>query len=1122
MIMILELLLAGSLVAPGMAILSVLRVETTSLFERLIMAYLTTFFVMFSTLYVSGIFMCFHLGSIVFLAIVALSYVYLLFTYRHQILSRNYWREALPPVLSQRLLLVSALFCLLVVYATILLTRPLLDSDVVQYYLPFAREIVREGGFTYSTGYDFNLFLKPVGVSVVYAWTYVISGSILSESFRLLPLVPVFLMVSTTYEIAREATESERLATLSALVFILLPLHDRLLYYNAFYPDVYYYPMIFFVILGTMKYARTRNTKHLLWIGVSFGVAGLIKAQTILFVLSFLLCLAAIEISSKKIVYLVCLAAPLTILLPNLLAEIGHPSAIIFSLGPERVALLLFASALTAAVYVFLEPRRGTANLEEANEGQANENPNAVIADMAATLKSVLTLVGRSLYVLIPFIAVSGLWYLNNLFRYGSLLYTSTVDIPNIEWASEIINSLFQSSSTTSYALFFPYFFFLLIDPAVMGFVWIVPLLLGLTPALRNRLGSNTYLLFYSIASVILIFAQTIYYNNPGAVYATNPRDLISLAPMLSLLGAMALSWLSRRGNSAEAKSGIGITTGVFVSYYGLMGYFHSVFLYFGGTVFRELWIYKLISGFLGYIGLTLQETTQQLWPGDRVQFISTHALSVAALGIIVAVPILILYLIRNDSWSTRLLSGRGLPGWATRLGQIATLPRLSSVDRKRMSAAIVVIVVSSVIIVPRAVVLGTQGGPLNSQRYQLSHYYGPIYELLTDGPSSLEGDILTYSAPPGLQYYLHEINIIDLRYSANLAHLRECFESATTYEMVIALREEGIVHLLFNPDTVQGLDDALNNSLSSIMQNETLSQIRGVYGSWLLYDLGPFQESREILELGNWVLDTRYASGNINYSISDSGISLTLEDGLPGDRIAIANYHIPKVVVSEYSYLSFTLQGTNNSRLLIRFYLENNTPVDVTYWQPPSEVGILGLGPYDAESLRGDAYISVISGDGTPAEVNITEISLVELLPVINRHTVNLGDWVVDARTTQGVYEMDYTADTLSLTLVDGTPGDRLTLMGNLFPMSNLSSFNRVLVSLSGSENVRILLRAYLSDGSPLDIAYWAPPSYFRALIPLPSTPLSFRGDVYLSIISSDGLPCSVSLSEIALLLTG
>ena len=1130
--MILEIYFALSLVGPGYAFIGLLRLNAGSHVEKLILSYIASLSIMLVLLFLGGIFLNFWLASILFFVITLFSFVYIIMVNRTRIMSLSFWRSNVPNVLSGKFLMIVTLVALIIVYGVILLTRPLLDSDVVQYYLPFSREIVRSNGFTYSTGYDYNTFLKPIGVSVIYAWTYIVSGSLFSEAFRLLPIIPVIMLVLVTYQIAKQVSNSEPISILSATIFMVLPIHDRLLYYNAFYPDVFYYPLIFFVILGTINYSKTRETKYLIWIGVSFGIAGLIKAQTILFAIAFLLCLVAIEVESKKAVSLFCLAAPFFILVPNLIAEIGRPNSAVFSLGPERVALLFFASIITIVVYILLEPEACLKSSSKAvladnteqeidKSDRENMDPKNILSDFAS-------LVTRSIYVMLPFLILASLWYINNLIRFGSLIYTSNIDIPNLEWANEIIGSIFQSSTQLSYFTYIPYFFFLFVHPAVMGYIWLVPLIIGLFFLIKNHDHNYTYLLFYSVVSVIIIYSQTVYYSSPAAPYPTNPRDLVPLAPMLSIVVAYGIFHLFKNKDSAKQflTSRAGLISIILVTYYGLMSYFHSVYVYFGGTVFNSHWIYRILTGFLSLFGLTLQQTSYQLWIVNRLSFISRYVLSVLTLSSIIAIPLFFLVFLRYGG--TLLTKLKNCINSNDDKGVVTKTPyfklrelSIAKINPDLVKTIFLIFIVGSVVVLPRAVILASQGGPQNYSHNQLMYSYGPLHELMADDSVPIHGDILTFAAPPGLQYYLPNINIIDLRYSANLAHLRSSLNSSTPFDIAKSLRMNGIRHFLFDLSTLKNLDAALNNSLTSVISNSNLCKVSRSFGSWILYDLGPFETIKDIVPLANWELDSRLSAGAVSFENNGSAVNLNLNTGASADRIAIVNYAFPRLNLSEYESITINIVGSNNSRFLIRFYLSNSTPVDISYWNPISEINEFNLLYLHGSSVRGDAYLSMISSDGQPAMACLLEVSFNKIIPIAEKIVLSPIDWIVDNRNTQGLFNFTNT-EGLDLQLNQGLVNDRLTITSTSFPQVNLTSLDYLKVELKGTINARILVRAYLTDGKPLDIVYWKGCGYFQTLVPIPRINLSFRGDVYIALISNDGNPCSISITEISLIQVG
>ena len=200
--MILEFILPLSLILPGLWISQMIKVKVISKIERLSLSYILSLTIMFGSLYIGGVIKAFNIASLIFLAIVVISSVHLFTLFTMKIL-----RSPRPFIISsifskismKRLIVAISAIGALFVYTLLLHSKAILDSDVVQYYLPVAREIVEGNGFTYTTGYDYNVYLKPIAGSVLYAWTFVISGSEFSEAFRLMPLTPIFMLILLNY-----------------------------------------------------------------------------------------------------------------------------------------------------------------------------------------------------------------------------------------------------------------------------------------------------------------------------------------------------------------------------------------------------------------------------------------------------------------------------------------------------------------------------------------------------------------------------------------------------------------------------------------------------------------------------------------------------------------------------------------------------------------------------------------------------------------------------------------------------------------------------------------------------------------------------------------------------------
>ncbi|MFW9770395.1 MAG: hypothetical protein ACFFEM_16370, partial [Candidatus Thorarchaeota archaeon] len=385
-----------------------------------------------------------------------------------------------------------------------------------------------------------------------------------------------------------------------------------------------------------------------------------------------------------------------------------------------------------------------------------------------------------------------------------------------------------------------------------------------------------------------------------------------------------------------------------------------------------------------------------QLWPIDRITFIVSYPLSILAFSLTIGIPIFLFILLKYGIPAlNKRLHNRKFPS--------INIPQYFLKNKKKIRRTGLILMLVSIIILPRAIVLVTQGGPQNSYDYQMSAYYGPLFELFRDDSINVNGDILTFAAPPGIQYYLPDINIIDLRYAANLAYLNESFNSSSPSEVVSNLRIKGIEHLLFNLDTMIDLDAILGNSLTAIMHSDTLSTISREFGKWIFYDLGPFIITQEIIPLSGWAIDTRYSSGEVSFENNGTAVNFELVNGAMGDRIAAANYEFPHLNLSNYASISFNAVGTNNSLVQFRLYFENGASIDISYWDKLSEIKKFNLAPHSNNLLRGDAFFSVISSDNQSASVSLIEVSLTKVTRMSAMRIVSDSDWSMDYEYTYG-----------------------------------------------------------------------------------------------------------------------
>ena len=316
-----------------------------------------------------------------------------------------------------------------------------------------------------------------------------------------------------------------------------------------------------------------------------------------------------------------------------------------------------------------------------------------------------------------------------------------------------------------------------------------------------------------------------------------NPRDILIFAPLLTTTAAYGVFMLIKKIRNHSTVSQRFTAVLLILAVFGLLNYIHSVLVRFvsgvGGCLICAF------SSLLAVIaGLTLSQTTMQLYAVDRISFPTEYFINnlvVVAIGLL---SLLLILFILISSKKSKVY----VPTVVTRFkAEFPKLPQINRITRHRIpKSALILALITSVIVIPRIEIVMIQGGTYSLTQNQLQRIYGPIYNFFTDDQALLEGDILSYRAPYGMQYYIIGHNFIDLKYAANLAYLKYDLVSNSSAETVDNLANQGIRHILMNLGTFTDLDNALNNTFSNIISNSSLATLVRIYGSWELYILWP------------------------------------------------------------------------------------------------------------------------------------------------------------------------------------------------------------------------------------------------------------------------------------------
>ncbi len=149
-------------------------------------------------------------------------------------------------------------------------------------------------------------------------------------------------------------------------------------------------------------------------------------------------------------------------------------------------------------------------------------------------------------------------------------------------------------------------------------------------------------------------------------------------------------------------------------------------------------------------------------------------------------------------------------------------------------------------------------------------------------------------------------------------------------------------------------------------------------------------------LSLANWTVEESYTTVEYDLNSSLSILSLELaQSPLPGvvpSMVTLIKMNISMLSLSDFDYLNVTATGTSNIQVLMQFSLDDGSNFNVTNLEDtslPVNIDTLNvafdLKSYADRTLRGDAFLVVMSSDGMPASIEISEIAFETSKPVIS-----------------------------------------------------------------------------------------------------------------------------------------
>lgn len=394
-----------------------------------------------------------------------------------------------------------SLLCVFIFKITLfLLLKPIVDADVINFYLPIARTIFLEDKIPPHSFYNtMPIFFPPPGISTLYAFSYSVVNSLFSESFRLIPLPFILGTVGVLYLIARKFFD-KKIAQFATVIFLFLPFWDEFGMAGIFYPDIMFLflsAVVFYLFLKIFEKNYSKNSYF--WgtiLGIILGSIALFKFQGLaLYYFLFLFGLRSLTVLHQKIKYVLPILAISPFLIDVSKFGIGYfryPSPFIkFFLMP---IFLIF-------LFLFFGAKKRFKNFQE--------------------LK-------LSLYIFLVSLPFGAIWFVRNFLVFGNPYFLVT---PEGIFTWKIMGKIFEKTLLQPGGVEWT----ILLVPSLASF-WLIPKIIFF---LKSFFDKRLALLSVWIISWYMIW---LYYLD-----GTNSRHLIPIFPLISLMTIYGIVWIGSK-----------------------------------------------------------------------------------------------------------------------------------------------------------------------------------------------------------------------------------------------------------------------------------------------------------------------------------------------------------------------------------------------------------------------------------------------------------------------------------------------------------------------------------------------------------------------------------------------
>jgi ABC-type antimicrobial peptide transport system permease subunit len=144
------------------------------------------------------------------------------------------------------------------------------------------------------------------------------------------------------------------------------------------------------------------------------------------------------------------------------------------------------------------------------------------------------------------------------------------------------------------------------------------------------------------------------------------------------------------------------------------------------------------------------------------------------------------------------------------------------------------------------------------------------------------------------------------------------------------------------------------------------------------------------VVPLSDWIVNSNFTTVEYVLNSSVHNLSLELEQAaFPGMPSVVTLYtmNCSRLSLSDYACINVTATGTDNAIVVLGFSMVDGSSFNVTNLADVDTLNtvLFDLAPYAGKTLRGDAYLVIMSSDGMPASIDISEIAFETSKPVIS-----------------------------------------------------------------------------------------------------------------------------------------